>query len=86
MDKETHPVMRNDFDGWRDDSEIDLVDIIDSLWKHKKLIAAFIAVCLICASAYLTVTPRSFRLPDGDAAILLKAARPCSFCLLYPPR
>lgn len=35
MDKETYPVMRNDFDGWRDDSEIDLVDIIDSLWKHK---------------------------------------------------
>lgn len=60
LDKETHPVMRNDFDGWRDDSEIDLVDIIDSLWKHKKLIAAFIAVCLICASAYLTVTPRSY--------------------------
>ncbi len=60
MDKETFPVMRNDFDGWRDDSEIDLVDIIDSLWKHKKLIAAFVAVCLICASAYLTVTPRSY--------------------------
>lgn len=60
MDKETHPVMCNDFDGWRDDSEIDLVDIIDSLWKHKKLIVAFIAVCLVCASAYLTVTPRSY--------------------------
>jgi len=60
LDKETHPVMCNDFDGWRDDSEIDLVDIIDSLWKHKKLIVAFIAVCLVCASAYLTVTPRSY--------------------------
>lgn len=37
MDKEIHPIIRNDFDGWRDDgSEIDLVDIIDSLWRHKK--------------------------------------------------
>lgn len=60
MEKEMHPVIHNDFDGWRDDSEIDLVDIIDSLWKHKRLIGAFVAICLIGAIAYLMATPRTY--------------------------
>ena len=60
MEKELHPAIRNDFDGWRDDSEIDLVDIIDSLWKHKRLIGALVAICLIGAIAYLMATPRTY--------------------------
>ncbi len=61
MDKEIHPIIRNDFDGWRDDgSEIDLVDIIDSLWRHKKMIAAVAAACIIGAFAYLMAAPRAY--------------------------
>ncbi|OUO94427.1 Wzz/FepE/Etk N-terminal domain-containing protein [Cloacibacillus sp. An23] len=54
-------VPRDGMYAWNDDySEIDLVDILSSLWKRRKLIAAVTAACLVCAAGYLALSPRVY--------------------------
>ena len=43
-----------------DYSEIDLVDILSSLWKRKLMIVVAVFICVACALAYLLVTPRAY--------------------------
>ncbi len=60
MGKETLP-QQGDMYTWNDDySEIDLVDILSSLWKRKLMIATAVFICVACALAYLLVTPRAY--------------------------
>ena len=60
MDKEALP-QRGEMYEWNDDySEIDLVDILSSLWKRKFMIAAVTCVCLAAALGYLMMTPRAY--------------------------
>ena len=42
-----------------DYSEIDLVDILSSLWKRKLMIAVAVFICVACSLASLLVTPRA---------------------------
>lgn len=60
MGKEALP-QRGEMYEWNDDySEIDLVDILSSLWKRKFMIAAVTCVCLAAALGYLMMTPRAY--------------------------
>lgn len=60
MGKEALP-QRSEMYEWNDDySEIDLVDILSSLWKRKFMIAAVTCVCLAAALGYLMMTPRAY--------------------------
>ena len=59
MGKEALP-QRGEMYEWNDDySEIDLVDILSSLWTRKFMIAAVTCVCLAAALGYLMMTPRA---------------------------
>ena len=40
--------------------EIDLVDILSSLWKRKLMIAAATFICVACALGWLLLTPRAY--------------------------
>ena len=60
MGKEALP-QRGEMYEWNDDySEIDLVDILSSLWKRKFMIAAVTCVCLAAALGYLMMTPSAY--------------------------
>ena len=59
MGKELPP--RSDMYGWNDEyDEIDLVDILSSLWKRRLMIAAAAFVCIACALGWLLLTPRMY--------------------------
>lgn len=59
MGKELPP--RSEMYGWNDEyDEIDLVDILSSLWKRRLMIAAAAFVCIACALGWLLLTPRVY--------------------------